>query len=145
MSIQVGTDGGDSSEVMVDINTTPLIDVMLVLLIMLIVTVPMLTHSVRLDLPVTPPSAPTPPPAIVDVEVAADGSVLWDGAPVAAEAELERRFRALAAMVPQPEVHLRPDGKARYGAVAMVMAAAQRQHVIKFGLIGNERFAAASR
>jgi biopolymer transport protein ExbD len=145
MSIQIGNEGDDFSEVMVDINTTPLIDVMLVLLIMLILTVPVLTHAVRLDLPVAPAPAPTMAPTIVRVDVADDGSVRWDGEVVASEAELEQRFRAVAAMTPQPEVHLRPDGKARYGRVAMVMAAAQRQHVTKFGIIGNERFAAASR
>ena len=142
MSIQAGSDNGDFAEVTADINTTPLIDIMLVLLIMLILTVPVLTHAVRLDMPAAAPA--TPPPAIVRVDVAADGTVIWDGQMVTSAAELERRFRAVAAMVPQPEIHLRPDGKVRYGPVAAVMAAAQRQRIIKFGIVGNERFAAGT-
>jgi biopolymer transport protein ExbD len=145
MSIEVGSDGGDLSEVMVDINTTPLIDVMLVLLIMLILTVPVLTHAVRLDLPVAASVPPPVAPAIVRIEVAGDGTVLWDGEAVATVAELERRFRAIAVMTPQPEVHLRPDAKVRYGRVATVMAAAQRARVTRFGIVGNERFMADGR
>ncbi len=132
--------GGDTPEELVDINTTPLIDVMLVLLIMLILTIPVQTHAVKLNMPVGKPPTPTTPPEVVQVVVAADGTVLWNGEAVADRAALEERFRAVAAMPTPPEVHLRPDAKARYDYVAMVMAAAQRQRVTKFGIIGNERF-----
>jgi biopolymer transport protein ExbD len=127
-------------DVMVDINTTPLIDVMLVLLIMLIVTIPIQTHAVRMDMP-----QGNPPPALVQPEVVAldidfDGTILWNGVTVPDVATLERYMRAAAAKAPQPEIHITPNKLAKYSSVAMVLAAAQRLGVVKIGLVGAERF-----
>jgi biopolymer transport protein ExbD len=121
-------------------NTTPLIDVMLVLLIMLIITIPIQTHAVKLDLPAGNPPPPPVPPPVVTIGVDFDGTILWDGAPVKDEADLEDRLRAAAKANPQPEVHLNPDKLATYGVVAHVMADVQRLGVKSFGLVGNEQF-----
>lgn len=138
MAMNVGQ--GEEGDVMVDINTTPLIDVMLVLLIMLIITIPIQTHAVKLNMPAgaTPP---TTPPVVVRIDVDFDGTILWNGEALADEPALESRLSALAAMPDQPEIHLRPDKLAKYEYVARVMAAAQRLGATKLGLIGNEQFA----
>jgi biopolymer transport protein ExbD len=132
--------GSHDPEVMIDINTTPLIDVMLVLIIMLIITIPVQTHSVRLNMPVANPP-PLVPPEVVTIEIDFDGTLIWNGQTLAGRAELEARLGAAAGMPVQPEVHLRPNRLARYEHVAMVMAATQRLGVTKIGLIGNEQFA----
>src|SRR5580765_4697284 len=109
MAMQTTTDN-ESGEPMMDINTTPLIDVMLVLLVMLIVTIPIQTHAVKLDLPQN--SNPPPPnqqqPVVVNLEVDFDGTVIWNGNPVPSRAQLDKYFEDTAAQIPQPEVHLRP-------------------------------------
>ena len=130
----------NDDEVMVDINTTPLIDVMLVLLIMLIITIPIQTHAVRMDMP-----QGKPPPALVQPEVVAldidfDGTILWNGVTVPDRAALEQYMRTAAAKDPQPEIHITPNKLAKYSSVAMVLAAAQRLGVVKIGLVGAERF-----
>ena len=127
-------------DVMVDINTTPLIDVMLVLLIMLIITIPIQTHAVKLNMPVGIPPPPLVPPEVVTIEVDFDGTVIWNGRVLADRQELEARLRAAAEMPEQPEVHLRPNKLVKYESVAMVMASAQRLGLKKIGLIGNEQF-----
>jgi len=137
----VGSPGGGDPEVMVDINTTPLIDVMLVLLIMLIITIPIQMHSVNLNLPTGKAPPPPTPPVVVRIDVDFDGTVLWNGEVVPNRPALEARLTAIAAQATQPEVHLRPDKLASYASVAAVMASAQRLGVTKFGLIGNEQFA----
>jgi biopolymer transport protein ExbD len=142
MAMAVGSPGGGGDpEVMVDINTTPLIDVMLVLLIMLIITIPIQMHSVNLNLPTGKARPPTPPPQVVRIDVDFDGTVLWNGEQVTSREVLEQKLTAIAALAIQPEVHLRPDKLARYASVAAVMASVQRLGVTKFGLIGNEQFA----
>jgi biopolymer transport protein ExbD len=143
MAMAVGSPGGAAAdpEVMVDINTTPLIDVMLVLLIMLIITIPIQMHSVNLNLPTGKTPPPTTPPVVIRIDVDFDGTVLWDGEKVPDRPTLESRLSAIAAQPTQPEVHLRPDKLADYAAVAAVMASAQRLGVTRFGLIGNEQFA----
>jgi biopolymer transport protein ExbD len=141
MAMAVGSPGGGDPEVMVDINTTPLIDVMLVLLIMLIITIPIQMHSVNLNLPTGKATAPETPPQVIRIDVDFDGTVLWDGEKVPNRDALERKLTAIAAQSTQPEVHLRPDKLAQYADVAAVMASAQRLGVTKFGLIGNEQFA----
>ena len=142
MAMAVGSPaGGGDPEVMVDINTTPLIDVMLVLLIMLIITIPIQMHSVNLNLPTGKAPPPTTPPQVIRIDVDFDGTVLWDGDKVADRQVLEQKLTAIAAQSPQPEVHLRPDKLADYASVAAVMASAQKLGVSKFGLIGNEQFA----
>ncbi|NIE81823.1 MULTISPECIES: biopolymer transporter ExbD [unclassified Burkholderia] len=129
----------DEPGVMVDINTTPLIDVMLVLLIMLIITIPIQMHAVNMNLPVgTPP--PAAPPPVVQVDIDFDGTIRWNGAPLADAAELERRFAEVAGQPVQPEVHLLPNRLAPYRVVAQVLAAAQREGATRIGLVGNEQY-----
>ena len=140
MAMKIGSGGGSDPDVMVDINTTPLIDVMLVLLIMLIITIPIQTHAVKLNMPVGTPPPPLVPPEVVTLEVDFDGTVIWNGRVVADRQELEARLRAAADMPEQPEIHLRPNKLVKYESVAMVMASAQRLGMKKIGLIGNEQF-----
>jgi biopolymer transport protein ExbD len=141
MAMNVGKGGGTGDpDVMVDINTTPLIDVMLVLLIMLIITIPIQTHAVKLNMPVGTPPPPLVPPEVVTLEVDFDGTVIWNGRVVPDRQELEARLRAAAEMPVQPELHLRPNKLVKYESVAMVMASAQRLGMKKIGLIGNEQF-----
>ena len=141
MAMNVGnaSTSGDP-EVLVDINTTPLIDVMLVLLIMLIITIPIQLHSVELNMPTGASSQPTTLPQVVRIDVDFDGAVLWNGEPVADRATLETRLSAVADQPDQAEVHLRPNKLAPYKNVAAVLASAQRLGVTKIGLIGNEQF-----
>jgi biopolymer transport protein ExbD len=137
--MNVGSDGGEDEAIM-DINTTPLIDVMLVLIIMLIITIPIQTHAVKMNMPVGPSSAPPKPPEIVRIDVDFDGTIGWNGVIVPDRAELENRLAQVAALPDQPEVHLRPNKLVSYKVVAMVMASAQRLGVTKIGLVGNEQF-----
>ena len=139
MAMQVGS-GGDDDAPMMDINTTPLIDVMLVLIIMLIITIPIQTHAVKMNMPVGPSAAPPKPPEIIRIDVDFDGTVGWNGVIVADRAELENKLSQVAALPDQPEVHLRPNKLVSYKVVAMVMASAQRLGVTKIGLVGNEQF-----
>ena len=141
MSMNVGTGGSEKEpEVMIDINTTPLIDVMLVLLVMLIITIPIQLHSVNLNMPIGTPPPPLEEPVVITVDVDFDGTIYWNGEILANKAALEERLTAAAATPVQPEVHLRPNKLAEYKDVAMVMAAAQRLGVTKLGLVGNEQF-----
>ena len=137
MAMNVGSASEDG--VMVDINTTPLIDVMLVLLIMLIITIPIQTHAVKMNMPVGPSSAPPKPPEIVRIDVDFDGTLGWNGTVVTKD-ELINNLAQTAALPDQPEVHLRPNKLVSYKVVAMVMANAQRLGVTKIGIIGNEQF-----
>jgi biopolymer transport protein ExbD len=145
MGMNIGPASGKDAEVMVDINTTPLIDVMLVLLIMLIITIPVQTHAVKLDLPdpnAHPPQ--TQPPPVVNVEIDFDGTILWDGNVIADRATLEGRLAQAAQQTPQPEFHVRPNSLVEYQYVAEVMASAQRLGIHSIGLVGNEQFAGGS-
>ncbi len=138
MAMQVGEQA--EGDVMVDINTTPLIDVMLVLLIMLIITIPIQTHAVKLNMPVGPSAPPIKPPDIVRIDIDFDGTIGWNGEIVPDRADLERRLQGIAAQPDQPELHLRPNKLVAYKTVAMVLASAQRLGVTKIGLVGNEQF-----
>jgi biopolymer transport protein ExbD len=140
MAMNVGSPDGDGDGVMVEMNTTPLIDVMLVLIIMLIITIPLQTHAVKMNMPVGPSSAPPKPPEIVRIDVDFDGTIGWNGEIVPDRAALENRLSQVAALPDQPEVHLRPNKLVSYKVVAMVMASAQRLGVTKIGLVGNEQF-----
>jgi biopolymer transport protein ExbD len=125
---------------MMEMNTTPLIDVMLVLIIMLIVTLPVMTHAVKLDMP-RPDNAPPPvQPEVVNITVDYDGTILWNGTPVPNLTTLEGYFKAESQKVPQPQVAIRPDARAKYDYVAQVLASAQRNRIEKMGLVGNEQF-----
>jgi biopolymer transport protein ExbD len=130
----------DEPDVLVDINTTPLIDVMLVLLIMLIITIPIQLHSVNLNLPAGTPPPALQKPVVVTVDIDFDGTVLWNGEALADAQAAQARLREVAAQAEQPEVHLRPNKLAAYRHVAAVMAAAQRLGVTKIGIVGNEQF-----
>jgi biopolymer transport protein ExbD len=138
MAMSVGTGSGD---VMCDINTTPLIDVMLVLLVTLIVSLPVMTHAVKLDMPQDTHQLPPPvQPEVIDLEIDSDGTVAWNGTPVTDMNQLEGYFHNEAAKDPQPEIHLRPDRRAKYGVVAQVLAAAQRNHMVKIGFTNVAEF-----
>ena len=132
--------GAREADVMVDINTTPLIDVMLVLLIMLIITIPIQTHAVKLNMPVGKPPPPTTPPEVVQIDIDFDGTVLWNGETIPDRPTLEARFENAAAQPVQPEFHLRPNKLVTYKHVAGVMATAQRNGITKIGLVGAEQF-----
>ncbi|MGU7773828.1 ExbD/TolR family protein [Burkholderia sp. MR1-5-21] len=138
MAMNVGSAGDD--DVLVEINTTPLIDVMLVLLIMLIITIPIQTHAVKMNMPIGKSSAPAKPPEIVRIDVDFDGTIGWNGVIVQPGPELDARLMAVAAQPDQPEVHLRPNKLVSYKNVAHIMATAQRLGVTKIGLVGNEQF-----
>ncbi len=133
---------GSSGEpdVLVDINTTPLIDVMLVLLIMLIITIPVQLHAVNLNLPDdTQPPPPLPPPAAIRIDITADGTIRWNGEDVAPDQPLDARLAGVAAQPEQPELHLHPDRRAPYRFVAKVLAAGQRNGLTKIGITGQEQ------
>ena len=140
MSMNVGTGGTEENEVMIDINTTPLIDVMLVLLIMLIITIPIQLHAVNMDMPIGNPPPPLIKPEIVKIDVDPQSIVYWNGIAVSSRAELESKMQAAAAQALQPEVHLRPNKAAKYDVVAGVMASAQRKGLTKIGIVGSEQF-----
>ncbi|MGJ7564762.1 ExbD/TolR family protein [Variovorax sp. RB2P76] len=132
--------GAPSDEPMMDINTTPLIDVMLVLLIMLIITIPIQLHAVNLNMPNGNPPPSDIKPEVLRIDIDARSTVLWNGEAVGELAEVERRFEQVAAQPVQPEVHLRPDKLAKYNVVAGVMASAQRSGLTKLGIMGSEQF-----
>jgi biopolymer transport protein ExbD len=139
MAMSVGTGSGQA---MCDINTTPLIDVMLVLLVTLIVSLPIQTHAVKLDMPNAnnPPPPQDQRPEVIDLEVDFDGTVVYNGNPVPNIDTLESYFRTEAQKDPQPEIHLRPDRRAKYDVVARVLAAAQRNRMKKIGFVNVAEF-----
>ena len=139
MAMTVGSKQRDA-DVMVDINTTPLIDVMLVMLIMLIITIPIQTHAVKLNMPVGKPPPTTTQPQVVTIDIDFDGTIIWNGEQIASRPDLEARLRGAAAMPVQPELHIRPNKLVKYEKVAMLMASAQRLGLTKIGLIGQEQF-----
>ena len=140
MAMQLGTDHGDEDGLMMDINTTPLIDVMLVLIIMLIITIPAQLHAVNLDMPTTTPAA-TKEPVVVRIDIDAQSQWRWNGKAIGSREELEDQLRLAAAQQPQPELHLRADGQARYEAAVTVLTTAQRVGLTKLGMVGTEQFA----
>jgi biopolymer transport protein ExbD len=125
---------------MVDINTTPLIDVMLVLLIMLIITIPIQTHAVKLNMPQNSGPPPDRLPQVIEIVVDFDGQIGFAGEMIKDRADLETHLYRLTQMPEQPEVHLIPNKLAPYKYVAEVMAEAQRLGVTKIGIVGNEQF-----
>ncbi len=134
--------GGAEGEPMMDINTTPLIDVMLVLLIMFIITIPIQTHAVKLDLPVDdqPPTPPPIDPVKNKIVIEPNGAVLWNGAPVDL-VTLRQYLDITQTMNPIPELHLQPHPNARYEVVDQVLAVTKRAAVEKMGFVGNEAYA----
>ncbi|MBT9495160.1 MAG: biopolymer transporter ExbD [Paucibacter sp.] len=141
MGMNVGSSSGsDEPEVMMDVNTTPLIDVMLVLIVMLIITIPIQLHSVNLDMPPPSTQQPLKDPVVHEVFIDFDGTVSWDGVALADQASVEAKLAEVAAEADQSEVHIKPNKLAEYGSVAAVMAAAQRLGVKKMGMVGNEQY-----
>ena len=141
MNVGSGSAKGADPEPMMEMNMTPLIDVLLVLIIMLIITIPKQNHSVNLNMPVgTPPPLTDQKPVVVTIDVDFDGTILWDGEVIPDRAALEAKMNSVAAMPNQPEVHLRPNKLVEYKVVAGVMATAQRLGVTKIGMVGNEQF-----
>jgi len=126
--------GDDDDGLMNEINMTPLVDVMLVLLIVFMVTIPVIRHAVKIDLPHASSQKEDVKPAHVDVSVEADGTVLWDGNPVDDDT-LRAKIAAAAQTSPQPELHLNADRKVAYEKVAQVMSAAQSGGLTKIGFV----------
>ena len=141
MAMNVGSPGREADpDVMIDINTTPLIDVMLVLLVMLIITIPIQLHSVNLNLPTGNPPPPLVLPDVVKLDIDDTSRVYWNGEVVDDRPTLEAKMSAAAQQQLQPEIHLRPDKAAKYSVVAGVMASAQRLGLTKIGIVGSEQF-----
>jgi len=140
MAISMGSAG--EGEPMMDINTTPLIDVMLVMLVMIIWTIPLQSHAVKLDLPATeqPQKPPPPDPVKNTVVITAGGAVLWNGIPVDL-VTLRQYLDLTAAMDPVPELHLQPEANARYELVDRVLAVTKYAHITAMGFVGNEKYA----
>jgi len=143
MGMNVGSSSGSGDpEPMMDVNTTPLIDVMLVLLVMLIITIPIQLHTINLDMP--PPSS-TPPqnePVVHTVLIDFDGTIYWDEAVLPNIDAVNAKMAEVGALSvgEQPEIHIKPNKLVDYGVVAAVMASAQRNSVKKMGMVGNEQY-----
>jgi biopolymer transport protein ExbD len=135
----MSTAAHDDSGPIADINTTPLVDVMLVLLILFIITLPIMTNSTNVHIGTGPVDQTEPPPAI-NLSIDFDGTILWNGTEVHDLAQLESYFRTEAGKAIQPEVHVLPDRRAKYDTVARVLAIAQRSGMQRIGFAGQERF-----
>jgi biopolymer transport protein ExbD len=138
MAMNVSTSGSD--EPMCDVNTTPLIDVMLVLLVMLIVTLPVQNHATKLDMPIPTRNIPPPSERIV-IEIDSDGTIVWNGGTVDGIAALDNLFLQKENQDPAPEIHLRPARRVKYDVVANVLASAQRHNMTKLGFANVSEFA----
>lgn len=139
MAMNVGQ--GAEGDVLIEMNTTPLIDVMLVLIVMLIITLPIQTHAVKLDMPRDNPKPPDIPPEVIDLEVDFDGSIMWNKGVI----DIPTMDHYLKDIGKQPlesqqEIHLKPNRIVEYKYVAKVLAVAQRNGVKKIGIVGNEQF-----
>ncbi len=140
MAMNLGnTSGSDEPEVMMDINTTPLIDVMLVLLVMLIITIPIQLHSVTLEMPVGAPPTNQAKPEKIQIDIDASSVVYWQGLPVTAQ-ELDEKMNVISQQSSQAEVHIRPNKDARYAVFANVLSSSRRVGLNKIAVIGAEQF-----
>lgn len=139
MGMNVGSGGSSEAEPMMEINTTPLIDVMLVLLVMLIITIPIQLHSVNMDLPVGNPPQNTVKPEKIQIDIDEKSVVYWQGLPISA-AELETNMNTISQQPVQPEVHIRPNKLAKYAVFANVLATSKRKGLTKMAVIGSEQF-----
>ena len=139
-----GFDQRGAGQPMSEINTTPLVDVMLVLLVIFIITAPLLSYAIKLDLPNDPAPASEPAPATVRLSIDAAGAVYWDGDPVA-DAELAARMAAAAKTTTLPEIHLRADKATRYERIAFVLSTAQQAGLAKIGFVTEPALPAAAR
>ena len=140
MAINLGNaSGSDEPELMMDINTTPLIDVMLVLLVMLIITIPVQLHSVNLEMPVGAPPTNQIKPEKIQIDIDANSVVYWQGVAVTAQ-ELDDKMKAISQQSSQAEVHIRPNKDARYAVFANVLSSSRRVGLTKIAVIGAEQF-----
>ena len=140
MAMNVGQGGGEN-EVMVEMNTTPLIDVLLVLLVMLIITIPIQTHAVKLDMPPPNTTPPPTPPQVIDINVDFDGTVYWNNSPVSMS-QLDGYFyqEGQKEIGAQSEIHITANRLAKYDTVAKVMADAQRRGITKMGIVNTNAY-----
>jgi biopolymer transport protein ExbD len=129
----------NTPEVMMDVNTTPLIDVMLVLLVMLIITIPIQLHAVNLEMPVGVPPNQANKPQIVQIDIDARNVIYWQGSGVTAE-QLNSKMSEAAQMEVQPEIHLRPNKDCQYSIFANILASTKRMGLNKIAVIGSEQF-----
>ena len=134
MAMNIGS-GSDEDEVTSTINTTPLVDVMLVLLIIFLITIPVVTQTIPMSLPKETNIARQTKPENIEISVNKDGDVFWNAQPVADNEALFQRLKKIAVMTPQPEVHIRGDEKARYESVGRVVFACQRASILKISFI----------
>lgn len=141
MGIFTGATSDDSGdpELMMDINTTPLIDVMLVLLVMLIITIPIQLHAVDMEMPVGPAPANLIHPEKIQIDIDAQSIVYWQGMPVSAN-QLDEKMIGVGKLPVQPELHIRPDRSSSYASFTHVLASSRRQGLNKVAIIGNEQF-----
>ena len=140
MSMQIGPGfGGGEPDLLMDINTTPLIDVMLVLLVMLIITIPIQLHAVNMDLPVGKPPTDVVKPEKIQIDIDERSVVYWQGLPVSG-AELDANMGQVAQLAVQPEIHIRPSKDATYAVFASVLAGSKRKGLTKMAVIGSEQF-----
>jgi len=140
MGMHVGnTSSSGEPEVMMEINTTPLIDVMLVLLVMLIITIPIQLHSVNLEMPIGAPPTNLIKPEKIQIDIDEQSVVYWQGLPVAAQ-ELDEKMKAIAPQQPQPEIHIRPNKASQYAVFANVLSSSKRLGLNKIAVIGAEQF-----
>jgi biopolymer transport protein ExbD len=140
MAMQLPADGdSDDAEPMIEMNTTPLIDVMLVLLVMLIITIPIQLHSVNMNMPVAA-AVSTVKPEKIELNIAAAGEIEWQGAPVQLP-ELENLMRSVAGLSEQPVLQVRSDRHAKYSVLVSVLAASRRAGLSKIVIVGNEQYA----
>jgi biopolymer transport protein ExbD len=134
--------GRDDGAPMMDMNMTPLIDVLLVLLIMFIITIPVQTHAVKVDLPVNQKNNPPPVDAQKNkIIIDANDNVTWNGTPVTSDEQLDQYLQATLQIQPEPELHFQPLADARYEKVDKVLAIIKRSGISKLGFIGNEQYA----
>ena len=141
MAIRYAAQQEGEDALIAEINTTPLVDVMLVLLIIFLITIPVVTSSIAVNLPREQNLKRDAQQENVIVTVDAQGTTYWFNTPLPDRAALEARLRDAAAQPEQPEVHVRADRKARYEPVAAVLTSAQRAGLVKIGLVGTEQFA----
>ena len=140
MAMNIGKSGAnDEPQVMMDINTTPLIDVMLVLLVMLIITIPIQLHAVNLEMPVGTPPTNLVKPEKIQIDIDEKSTVYWQGLPVTQQ-ELDNNMKTAAAQQVQPEVHLRPNKASQYAVFANVLSSSKRLGLTKIAVIGSEQF-----
>lgn len=139
MGMNVGSSSSTEPEVMMEINTTPLIDVMLVLLVMLIITIPIQLHAVNLEMPVGAPPTNLIKPEKIQIDIDEKSTVYWQGLPVTA-GELEQKMSEMAKVEPQPEVHIRPNKTSQYAVFANVLSSSKRLGLTKIAVVGAEQF-----